>query len=191
MVNDRAFYLRDTVAVARQLIGAGLFVRCGKEVLSGRIVETEAYCGPEDLACHAARGRTARTEVMFGEPGHAYVYMIYGMYFCLNLVTREAGRPEAVLIRGVELPDGTLLSGPGKTCRHFGIDKRMNGADITGGGPIWTEKRRRAFPVVERPRVGVDYAGEWKDAPLRFILADPKKPELLQALLKIGARRPH
>ena len=171
MIIGRDFYDRKTAAVARDLLGASLFVKTERGVLSAMITETEAYCGESDLACHASKGRTKRTEVMFGEPGRAYVYLIYGMYYCLNMVTRGAGFAEAVLIRGVELPDETNLDGPGKTCRYFGIDKSYNACDITTGERIWVEKtsRKREACRAEK-RIGVDYAGAWKDKPLRFIL---------------------
>ncbi len=171
MLIKRDFYDRNTASVARELLGASLFVETAGGVLSAVITETEAYCGEKDLACHASKGRTKRTEVMFGEPGKTYVYMIYGMYHCLNIVTRKAGFAEAVLIRGVELPDGKLLDGPGKTCRYFGIDKSFNACDVTTGERIWVEKKslKKEKFRAER-RIGIDYAGEWKDKPLRFIL---------------------
>ncbi|HNY12845.1 MAG TPA: DNA-3-methyladenine glycosylase [Candidatus Wallbacteria bacterium] len=171
MIISRHFYDRNTATVARELLGATLFVKTAGGVLNAVITETEAYCGESDLACHASKGRTKRTEVMFGEPGIAYVYMIYGIYYCLNIVTRKAGFAEAVLIRCVETADGTQLNGPGKTCRYFGIDKSYNACDVTTGDRIWVEKtsaKRESFRAEKR--VGVDYAGEWKDEPLRFIL---------------------
>jgi len=179
MILNRDFYDRDTAAVARELLGASLFVETAAGVSSGIITETEAYCGEEDLACHASKGRTKRTEVMFGEPGKAYVYMIYGMYHCLNIVTRKPGYAEAVLIRGVELAGGTLLNGPGKTCRHFGIDKSFNTLDVTTGERIWVEKnslKKERFRAEKR--IGIDYAGEWKDKPLRFILVKGREKAL-------------
>ncbi len=154
----------------------------GKTV--GRIVETEAYVGPHDLACHAARGRTARTEVMFGAAGRAYVYFIYGMYYCLNIVTEEVDHASAVLIRALEPVDGidlmkkrrrtgelrNLASGPGKLCQAFAIDKSLNGADICGN-VLYVEDRGAPPPkILATPRIGVDYAGKWKDKPWRFLI---------------------
>lgn len=159
----RSFYERPTLEVARELLGQVLAFR-DKRL---RIVETEAYIGPDDLAAHSARGRrTARHEVMYGPAGHAYVYFIYGMYFCLNLVTEQPGIPAAVLIRAGE----PGAKGPGVLCRELGITRDHNGLDLTCSeltvepGPTPTE------PVVEAPRVGVDYAGEWAAKPWRFYL---------------------
>jgi DNA-3-methyladenine glycosylase len=154
----------------------------GKTV--GRIVETEAYVGPKDLACHAARGRTARTEIMFGPAGHAYVYFIYGMYYCLNIVTEEIDHASAVLIRALEPVEGIdlmkarrrteverkLASGPGKLCQAFAIDKFLNGVDVCGN-VLYVEDRGDPAPkILSTPRVGVDYAGKWKDKRWRFLI---------------------
>ncbi|HEU0166236.1 MAG TPA: DNA-3-methyladenine glycosylase [Chloroflexota bacterium] len=161
----RRFYARDTVTVARELLGHRL-VHGDMHV---RIVETEAYIGPEDLACHAVGGRrTARNEVMYGPPGHTYVYFIYGMYYCLNIVTREAGFPAAVLIRAGE----PGAKGPGVLCRELGISRAHNGLDVTDPA---SELRIERGPepeeeIAEGPRVGVDYSGEWAQKPLRFWL---------------------
>src|ERR1700683_5578174 len=132
----RTFYARDTLIVARELIGMHLVHDDGARRRIGQIVETEAYCGPRDLAAHSARGRTARTEVMFGPPGHAYVYFIYGFWDCLNVVTGRAGVSHAVRLRALEPLDGLTARtwGPGLLCRALGIDRRLNGADL--GGPV-------------------------------------------------------
>src|SRR3989344_7227500 len=114
---NREFFNRNTVVVARELLGKYLVRKIGSKIVRAKITETEAYCGPRDLACHASRGMTPRTKVMFGPPGRAYIYLIYGMYHCLNIVTEKEGYPAAVLIRGCELADG-----PGKTCRDLKID---------------------------------------------------------------------
>jgi len=138
----------------------------------------EAYCGVADLACHASKGRTKRTEIMFGPAGFAYVYMIYGMYFCLNFVTEKEGSACAVLIRGVRSErsgetGGIELKGPGKTCRFLNIDKSYNGLDLTTGDMIWTEKRTfKKVNYITDKRIGIDYAGEYKDKPWRFILVN-------------------
>jgi len=129
----RAFYDRDTITVARDLLGKYLVhVSRGVERV-GRIVEVEAYLGPHDLAAHSARGLTERTRIMFGPPGHAYVYMIYGMYFCMNVVTEREGHASAVLLRAVEpvANIGQRTQGPGLLCRAMRIDKRLNGHDLT------------------------------------------------------------
>lgn len=166
----REFYAQDTLTVAQALIGTTLAHRVDGIVRSGRIVETEAYQGPEDLAAHSAKGHTARNSAMFGAPGHAYVYLIYGMWHCMNVVTREAGVPHAVLIRAVEplnqLDDKT--HGPGLLCRAFDIDRRLNGVDLLGD-TLWLEARSGAAPQISSsPRIGVDYADEWAHLPWRF-----------------------
>ncbi|MGC8642696.1 MAG: DNA-3-methyladenine glycosylase [Isosphaeraceae bacterium] len=167
-----AFYDRDAESVARDLLGKFLVRRIGQSVRIGRIVETEAYMGPHDLAAHSSRGRTARTEVMFGPPGHAYVYLIYGMHHCLNVVTGPGELASAVLLRALEpvLSLDTVASGPGRLCRALEIDRRLNGHNLAAGELIITEPSEPALPfeIMARPRVGVDYAGEWAEKPLRF-----------------------
>ena len=180
----RSFYEQPTVDVAKQLLGKYLVRKHRKGMTVGRIVETEAYIGPHDLACHAAKGRTARTEVMFGSAGHAYVYFVYGVHYMLNLVTEAFNHPAAVLIRAVEPSDGielmearrgtekrrNLCSGPGKLCQAFAIDRSLNAADLCGD-IIYTEDRGEPIPrFLARPRIGVDYAGKWKDKPFRFLV---------------------
>ena len=125
------FFERPTLEVARALLGKLLVRQVGDRRLVGRLVEVEAYCGPDDLAAHSARGRTPRTEVMYGPPGHAYVYLIYGMHHCLNFVTRPAGEPQAVLIRALEPgPAVGRTSGPGLLCRALEIDRSLDGAPL-------------------------------------------------------------
>jgi DNA-3-methyladenine glycosylase len=170
----RAFYNRDTETVARELLGATLAHRVGDVLRVGRVVETEAYLGPHDLAAHSARGRTPRTEVMFGPPGFAYVYMIYGIHHCLNAVTEPEGHASAVLIRALEPIRGVEgnTKGPGLLCRALGIDRRRNGQDLVGPDLFFAPPDRpEPFEVVARPRVGVAYAGAWAEAPLRFYIA--------------------
>ena len=180
----RAFYEQTTTDVAKQLLGKYLVRRHSQGDTIGRIVETEAYIGPQDLACHASKGRTARTNVMFGQAGHAYVYFIYGFYNMLNLVTEAKDHPAAVLIRAVEPTDGielmktrrqngalrNLASGPGKLCQAFAIDRSLNGADLRGD-VLFVEDRGDPIPKFQAtPRIGVDYAGKWKSKPYRFIV---------------------
>jgi len=168
----RDFYARGTLTVARELIGMHLVRADGGTIRSGRIVETEAYQGPRDLAAHSSRGRTARTEIMFGPPGHAYVYFIYGVWYCLNIVTAAQGVPHAVLLRALEPVAGIADKtwGPGLLCRAMHIDKKLNGADLCGDA-LWLE----SAPASSRPpriarsaRIGVEYAGEWAARPWRY-----------------------
>lgn len=171
----RAFYDRDTIAVARDLLGKYLVhAQRGVERV-GRIVEVEAYLGPHDLAAHSARGLTERTKVMFGPPGHAYVYMIYGMYFCVNVVTERAGHASAVLLRAVEPVKNIAerTQGPGLLCRAMRIDRRLNGCDLTGKNfYLAAPPENQPLRIVKRPRVGVDYAGHWARRHLRFYIKD-------------------
>jgi DNA-3-methyladenine glycosylase len=180
---DRSFYDRPTLKVAVDLIGKVLVRKLNGRNLAGKIVETEAYNGPSDLACHASRGKTPRTAVMFGPPGVSYVYMIYGFYFCLNAVTESEGHPAAVLIRALEplenipkmrslrsnpLHDTNIASGPGKLCMALSIDKSLNAVDLAAD-KLWIEDRRLKVCAIDAsPRIGVDYAGEYKDKPWRF-----------------------
>ncbi len=180
----RAFYARDTATVARALLGQRLVRVIGGQRLSGLIVETEAYGGPDDAASHAWR-RTPRSAIMYGPPGYAYIYFIYGMHFCLNAVTEDDGRPGAVLIRavlpeeGIEgmralrpgVPDRRLADGPGKVCRALGITAALNGADLTTSPELCIETGR-AIPdeaVVITPRVGVRGDQDALMRPWRFL----------------------
>jgi DNA-3-methyladenine glycosylase len=167
----RRFYDRDTIVVARELLGKYLVhVSLGIERI-GRIIEVEAYLGPHDLAAHSARGRTARTEVMFGPPGHAYVYLIYGMHCCMNVVTREEGHASAVLLRAVEPVQHVegRTCGPGLLCRAMGIDRRLNAHDLLSTDfYIASPAEEAPVTIVRRPRIGVDYAGHWAKRLLRF-----------------------
>jgi DNA-3-methyladenine glycosylase len=169
----RSFYDRDTILVARELLGKFLVhVSLGVERI-GRIVEVEAYLGPHDLAAHSAKGLTARTKVMFGPPGHAYVYFIYGMHYCMNVVTEREGHASAVLLRALEPVKNVegRTCGPGLLCRAMEIDKRLNAHDLLGEGFfIAAPPRAESFVIVKRPRVGVDYAGRWAKRHLRFYI---------------------
>ena len=169
----RPFYDRDTVVVAQELLGKLLVhVHEGVERI-GRIVEAEAYLGPHDLAAHSAKGLTPRTKVMFGPPGYAYVYLIYGMYHCMNVVTQAEGKASAVLLRALEPVkhlDGRS-QGPGLLCRAMHVDKRLNGHDLTSADfYIADDGSHRKVSIVTRPRIGVDYAGHWARRLLRFYI---------------------
>lgn len=168
----RSFYDRDTTLVAQELLGKLLVRRTNDHVQVGRIVEVEAYLGPHDLAAHSARGLTERNRVMFGPPGHAYVYMIYGVHFCMNVVTEGEGVAAAVLVRALEPVAGLdgRTQGPGLLCRAMGIDKRLNGHDLVSDDFfVSADLDAPALSrVVKRPRIGVDYAGRWARRLLRF-----------------------
>ena len=167
----RAFYLRPTIDVARDLLGRYLVVeRADGPRHIARLVETEAYLGEEDLACHASRGHTKRTAPMYEEAGHAYIYFIYGMYWCLNVVTEAVGCPYAVLLRAAEpITELTAMNGPGKLCRALGLDGTWNRADLTSSRLRVTQGvPLEAGEIGSTPRVGVAYAGPWAEKPLRF-----------------------
>lgn len=166
------FYQQDAATVARALLGAVL-VHCRDGLVQcGRVVETEAYLGQHDLACHAAKGRTSRTEVMFGPGGQAYVYLIYGLYNMFNIVTGEEGQAQAVLIRALEPLSGITgrTDGPGRLTKAFGITRRYNGLSLLGD-TLYLEAGPQPEAVAVTARIGVDYAGPWKEAPLRFVAA--------------------
>ena len=201
----RDFYARDTLQVARDLLGCTLIHESPEGVVRGRIVEVEAYHGEDDPACHAAAGRTARTEPLYGPPGHAYVYLIYGMHHCLNAVTRQTGHPSAVLIRALEplegqrlmrhrrqprrarssLDEGELVNGPGKLCQAFGLSLAHNRVDLTGSA-LRIEQGRTPERVVWTPRVGIRVGTDrlWR-------CLDADSPCVSRsALNRLGERRP-
>lgn len=168
----RAFYARDTRTVARALIGKILVHRDGGVLRAARIVETEAYHGPDDRASHARAGPTPRAAIMFGPPGVAYVYLIYGQSHCMNVVTGPEGFPSAVLIRAAEPVEGCLHStrGPGNLCRALGIRRdRDNGCDLAGDA-LYLLDAPRPGRIVTGPRVNVRYAGAWAERPWRYAL---------------------
>jgi len=220
---SRSFFEQKTLKVAKELLGCFLIRQIGEKQIVGRIIETEAYCGPKDLANHASRGRTKRTELMFGPAGHAYVYLIYGMYYCFNIVTEGEGYPGAVLVRGVDIVDNRRsrtedlrskikdlrskkIIGPGKVCREMKIDKELNGIDVVVNKRLWVDGQgskiavpahsslslrahpsesktgrqedlrskinNKKFNIIRLPRIGVDYAGEYKDKLWRFKLTN-------------------
>lgn len=190
----RAFYDRDTLEVARDLLGTYLVRRLDGAELVVRITETEAYVGAVDKACHAYGGRrTARTETLYAKPGTAYVYLIYGMYHCLNFVTEPEGTAAAVLLRGVEAVSGAdlmafnrfgraydrltadqrknFLNGPGKVCRALAITRTLNGLDLTAGGELFLCAGEAPTGEIHvGKRIGIDYAEEAVDFPWRFWL---------------------
>lgn len=188
----RSFYARPVLTVARACIGKLLVHDEGEQRTVGRIVEVEAYRGPEDRAAHSYGGRrTPRTEVMFGEAGHAYLFFVYGMHWHLNLVTGKAGEPHAVLVRAVEPLEGVALmalrrgldgsysnrkgeltsnlsNGPGKLCQAFALDRAQYGADLTSSTLYLADDGTPAPRVARSTRIGVDYAAEWALKPWRF-----------------------
>ena len=171
----RDFYDRDTVVVAKELLGKYLVHIVHGKPRIGKIVETEAYLGPHDLAAHSARGKTKRNEVMFGPAGYAYVYLIYGVYFCTNIVTEREGHASAILLRALEpienITDKT--SGPGLLSRAMAIDKRLYGHDLLSRDFfISMPDKEEKISIVKRPRIGVDYAGVWAKRHLRFYIKD-------------------
>ena len=191
MILKRGFYEHDIFAVAKELLGKTIVHETPEGVVSGKIVETEAYLGPEDKASHAFGGRrTGRTETQFGPKGHAYIYLIYGLYYCFNTTAGKVpGKPEAVLFRALEPLEGIelmqkrrpaakgnvkkLANGPSKLCMAMGLSKKQNGADLCVP-PFYIEEGARVSEkdVVLTTRIGVDYAYEWKHKPWRFYIKD-------------------
>ncbi len=181
---QQSFFTRDTLTVARELLGKKLVRRCGRARLSGMVTEVEAYVGREDSACHASKGRTQRNAVMFGPAGYAYVYFVYGMHFMFNIVTESEGEPCAVLVRALAPLEGEeemvrrrgregreLANGPAKLCQALAIDKGLNAHDLTSTKKLWLENYRSIdeAQVACGPRVGIDYAEpEDRAAPWRL-----------------------
>jgi DNA-3-methyladenine glycosylase len=163
----RDFFIRDVLEVAPDLPGKTLVIRLPDGTIGRfRITEVEAYRGADDKACHACRGRTPRTEIMFHEGGRLYVYLIYGMYWMLNIVTGKENDPQAVLIRGVE-----NYSGPGKLTKSLGIDRSYYGEDLVTSERIWVEDPEVNVDIKTGPRIGINYAGEyWKSRPWRYYI---------------------
>jgi DNA-3-methyladenine glycosylase len=190
MILKRSFYEQEVIKVATQLLGKILVHESFDGTTAGRIVETEAYLGPEDEAAHSSGGRrTARNEVMYGSKGHAYVYFIYGLYYCLNVTAGDVpGKPEAVLLRAIEPVAGldimvkrrrlakgknaNLTNGPSKLCLAMDISKLQNKSDITAPPLYINEAPAPEEEIVETTRIGVDYAGAWKNRHWRFYIKD-------------------
>lgn len=194
---SRDFYNRDSLIVAKELLGKVLVHHVNGHAITAKIVETEAYMGVDDKAAHSYGGRrTQRVEVMYGDPGFSYVFIIYGMHYCFNVVTKEKGNPQAVLIRALEPLDGldimalnrfsksyndltntqikNLTNGPGKLCSAMLINKSLNGEDLCGNNLYIEETNNENFSFVSTKRVGIDYAEEAKDYPWRFYIKDNK-----------------
>lgn len=192
---DRVFYRDNAVELSRKLLGKYLVHVVNNAELIGRIVEVEAYMGFEDKAAHSYKGRrTNRTEVMYGEEGHAYVYFIYGMHYCLNIVAAEEEIAQAVLIRAIEPVKGidnmayyrygrsfegllksqvrNMTNGPGKLCKALNITKQQNGEDLTGNKLFICDHKKicEAYNIIEAKRIGIDYAEEAKDYLWRFYI---------------------
>lgn len=168
-----SFYQRGALEVAQDLLGCILVHRSAGKTYQGKIVETEAYVGEHDLACHASKGKTSRTEIMYREGGCAYVYFIYGMHNMLNVVTGMVGQAQAVLVRALEPIAPVCLStnGPGKLAKAFGITRELNGESLMGER-LYILQGSSPLNVVQTTRIGVDFAKEWADVPLRFYDAD-------------------
>ena len=187
------FYTRTALEVAPDLLGLLLVHKAGSETTAGIITETEAYAGPEDRACHAYNMRkTRRNQVMYGPPGTAYVYLVYGLHHCFNVVVFREGIPHAVLVRSIEpvLGEEVMLKhrngklplalGPGRLCQAMGIGKQHNGANLLAGNLYIAEPpksyKTRKFKIVKTPRIGIDYAGDARDYPWRFVLSPSSRP---------------
>ncbi|OGT43571.1 MAG: 3-methyladenine DNA glycosylase [Gammaproteobacteria bacterium RIFCSPHIGHO2_12_FULL_37_34] len=174
---QREFYNRKTILVAKELLGKVLVHEVNRIQHIAKIVEVEAYLGPQDLAAHSARGLTERTKVMFGPPGYAYVYMIYGMYYCMNVVTEAEGHASAVLLRALEPLQHVTerTEGPGLLCQAMKIDKKHNAHDLLSDHffiASLSQSESESIHIVRRPRIGVDYAGSWAMKLLRFYIKD-------------------
>lgn len=168
------FYYRDALTLAHDLLGKLLIHQLPGDTRIGRIVEVEAYLGPQDLAAHTSKGRTPRTRAMFGPPGHAYVYLVYGMHHCMNVVAGPEGSGTAVLLRALEPVSDNLpcaTNGPGRLCKALGVTLEHYGQDLCSDELYLADDGSAAdFEIVSAPRIGVDYAQDWADKPLRFYI---------------------
>ena len=184
----RAFFLRDPETVAKALLGQRLVRTLNRKRVAGRIIEVEAYLGERDAAAHTYRGRrTPRNEAMYAIGGTAYVYFIYGLHHCVNVVTQDVNEPTAVLIRALEPVEGldvmqrnrgrkdAVCDGPAKLCQALAIDRRLNGIDLTQSEQLWIERDEPISTFKRTPRIGVDYAGAWAKKPLRFFASPPPR----------------
>jgi DNA-3-methyladenine glycosylase len=175
------FFYRDTRLVAKELLGKVLYRKIDGRIFRGIISETEAYHGTDDLACHCSKGKTARTEIMFAGGGKMYIYLIYGMYDMLNFTTMPEGFPAAVLIRGLMHAEyfsekqwqalSRPTDGPGKLTKQFRITRDLNARNIHPDSGLWVaDENIRPSEILQTPRIGVDYAGEWKHRPWRYVI---------------------
>ncbi|MCK8826346.1 DNA-3-methyladenine glycosylase [Natroniella acetigena] len=181
------FYSQDAVTLAQKLLGKLLVRRIEDKEIVAKIVETEAYVGPEDKACHAYDNkRTERTEIMFAQGGYSYVYLIYGIHHCFNVVAGDEGKPEAVLIRAVEPVTGLtvikenrqiksnrvedLTNGPGKLCQALAIDRKLKGYNLSTGTELYIRDNQQEYELLTTPRINIDYAEEYKDKLWRFCI---------------------
>ena len=185
MILPRSFYEGDSREVARNLLGQVLVRESEEGIAAGIIVETEAYLGKRDDAAHSYKGATERVRVLFGEKGAAYIYLIYGIYHCLNIASGPAGEPECVLIRALEPVEGLelmarrrgtekvrdLCRGPGRLCQALAIGRSLYGADVTKPGPLYIREGRRPEKILSTPRIGIEYAFHTKDEPWRYIVS--------------------
>lgn len=184
---DRKFFTQPTLKVAQGLLGRYLVRNFGRKKLTGKIVETEAYIGPQDKASHAFGGKvTARNKAEYLAGGHCYIYLVYGIYWQLNITTSKAGKPECVLIRALEpilvkslqgSDPCKLASGPGKLCQWLKLDKSFYGEDLTKSKRFWLENRGikiKKSQIVKTKRIGIDYAGDWAKKPWRFYIKGNK-----------------
>lgn len=180
MILKRKFYNQNTLKIAQDLLGCYLVREYRGKITKAIITEVEAYRGFHDLASHASRGRTARNEIMFGEPGNAYVYLIYGMHSMLNVVTESVDYPAAVLIREIDasidasMNTSEILDGPGKLTKFLHVDRSLNGHDLTRGEKLWIErpKNKKKYKIIKSPRIGVDYAGHCKEWKWNYKISD-------------------
>jgi len=185
-VTDRAWFDRPSLAVASDLLGMLIVHETAQGPIAARIVEVEAYAGPEDRAAHSARGRTRRNAMMFGPPGHLYVYLVYGMHHCANVVCGPGGKPEAVLLRAAEIvageelararrgtvPTRRLAAGPGNLALAMAIDRGLDGTDLLAGPVHLAHAATPVAEIVRGPRIGIGYAGSWAERPYRFMIRD-------------------
>ena len=185
---DPEFFDRDTVVVARDLLGKVLVREVGGKRLWGRLVEVEAYLGPDDLAAHSSGGRRSpRNEVMYGPPGHAYVYFTYGMHHCLNFVTQPEGIPQAVLVRALEPGPGVgRCGGPGLVCRALRVDRNLNGVALLPPALYVIDDQAPVRKIFETPRIGIGEQGEWTDRALRFCWESPALSRPVPKNLRAG-----
>ena len=178
MILPSSFFNRPTLTIAQDLLGKFLVENISGVTRAHMIVEVEAYDGFDDLASHASKGLTPRNSPMFERAGIWYVYLVYGMHYMLNIVTGEKGYPAAILIRGIIHEDGRIFNGPAKLTKALNIDKKFNGLEANQKNGLWIEEKGviiKKKDILTGPRIGVDYAKEWKDKPYRFFL----KPQFI------------